>query len=347
MSIDAVTLTQMRYAVALRETRSFSQAAKTCHVTQSTLSIQIQKLEELLGAQVFDRSTKPLEPTAIGEQVIAIFEGVVQATDRIPLVVEKKISHISGQLKIGIIPTVSPLLTPAIARAFGQGQPPSTATGTARNSKPPATNDLVLSIEEVQTGLLLERLENATVDAAILADSPHAPWMHSSLLFEEEFLIYLGPNHRLLKKSVVSSEDLDPDEAWILKEGHCFGTQAMGLCTAARKGRETARKLRYAAGNFDSLIDLVDAAGGFTLLPWLYCHRQGILGLAQVKRFADPVPVRQVFYIQRKDSVKRSTHEYIKDLVTAALPAELGKEDPHSGARGPRSTKSIPVFAPS
>ena len=332
MSIDAVTLTQMRYALALRETRSFSHAAKLSHVTQSTLSIQIQKMEELLGAQVFDRLRKPIAPTATGEQLLAIFQGIIEATDSIPYVVGDQSSRLAGRLRLGVIPTVSPVITPVLAAHFG-------------HRGPAEAGNLRLTLEEVQTGTLLERLERGELDGAIIADSPRAAWMEATLLYEEEFLVYVDPAHSLAGVDRVTSDDLDPDEAWILKEGHCFGTQALGLCTAVRRERENQKKLSYSAGSFETLIDVVHAAGGFTLLPWLYCRRHGLLKLPQLKSFAPPVPVRQIFYLQRRDCLKKGAHEYIRSLVASSLPAEVRPPGRGGGPGDDPRSRPVPVFS--
>lgn len=337
MSIDAVTLTQMRYALALGETRNFSHAARSCHVTQSTLSIQIQKMEELLGVQVFDRLKKPVQPTAIGTDLLRVFSSIIQATDTIPYLVDQKSRSLSGRLRLGVIPTVAPFITPVLALAVS-------------SLDPSKGEDLQLSIGEVQTSLLLEQLEQGDIDAAILADSPRAVWMDAALLYEEAFLVYCNPQHHLVAAQTVKSEDLDASEAWILREGHCFGTQSMGLCTAARREREgngpSKRRLQYSSGTFDTLVDVVNATAGFTLLPFLYCRRHNLLKLPQLKAFAEPVPVRQIYYIHRRECPLAKAHDYIKRIIDTALPSEVRPSSPKGGQTS-RTTQVVPVFSES
>ncbi len=331
MTIDAVTLTQMRYALALNETRSFSNAARLCHVTQSTLSIQIQKMEELLGLPIFDRNKKPLEPTAVGAQILAVFENIIEATENIPYIIDKRIDRLGGRLKLGIIPSVSPFLAPVLAQSF------SGRTNQTSGALVPS-DDFQLMVQDIQTSELLRMLENSEIDGAILADSPKSSWMDATLLFSEEFLVYLHPQHALLPRSNIRSEDLDPSDAWILEEGHCFGTQSMGLCSGYASETEVIRKFRYGAGSFDTLIGLVNAGGGFTLLPWLYCFRNKLLDLKNLKKFEDPVPVREVYYLHRKDSLKKAAHEYLVSVLKQALPPLMGEPKSSTG------TRSIPVF---
>jgi LysR family hydrogen peroxide-inducible transcriptional activator len=331
VTIDAVTLTQMRYALALNETRSFSNAARLCHVTQSTLSIQIQKMEELLGLPIFDRNKKPLEPTAVGAQILAVFENIIEATENIPYIIDKRIDRLGGRLKLGIIPSVSPFLAPVLAQSF------SGRTNQTSGALVPS-DDFQLMVQDIQTSELLRMLENSEIDGAILADSPKSSWMDATLLFSEEFLVYLHPQHALLPRSNIRSEDLDPSDAWILEEGHCFGTQSMGLCSGYASETEVIRKFRYGAGSFDTLIGLVNAGGGFTLLPWLYCFRNKLLDLKNLKKFEDPVPVREVYYLHRKDSLKKAAHEYLVSVLKQALPPLMGEPKSSTG------TRSIPVF---
>lgn len=331
VSIDAVTLTQMRYALALNETRSFSNAARLCHVTQSTLSIQIQKMEELLGHQLFDRNKKPLEPSAVGAQVLPVFESIIEATEDIPYIIDKRMERLGGRIKLGIIPSVAPFLAPVLAQSFS-------ASPQLRIAARAPGQDFQLVVQDIQTSELLRLLEEAEIDGAILADSPKSSWMDSTLLFSEEFLVYLHPQHPLLARTRIRSEDLDLRGAWILKEGHCFGTQSMGLCSGYDSETEVVRKFRYGAGSFDTLIGLVNAGGGFTLLPWLYCFRNKQLDLPNLKQFEDPVPVREVYYLHRKDSLKKAAHEYLIAVLKQALPPLMGESRALSGAR------PIPVF---
>jgi LysR family hydrogen peroxide-inducible transcriptional activator len=335
MSIDAVTLTQMRYALALQETRSFSNAARMCHVTQSTLSIQMQKMEELLGVALFDRIKKPIQPTATGESLLTIFRQIIAATDAIPAVITQSTQNPTGHLRIGIIPTVAPALTATLALPFGHQATTSPAGGVA-----PGT--LSLSLEETQTGSLLERLERNDLDGGILADTPQAAWMHATLLYEEEFLVYLHPQHPLVSKDLLTPEDLDPQEVWILKEGHCFGTQSMGLCAAVRQTQATTRRLSFSAGSFDTLVDLVHAAGGFTLLPWLYCRRHNLLQKPQTKVFASPRPVRQIYYVRHYGSGNQNAHEHLCRIIQESLPVNLRPTPTSDGAA---ATKVVPVFS--
>jgi LysR family hydrogen peroxide-inducible transcriptional activator len=326
---DAITLTQMRYALALERMGSFVRAARTCRVSQSTLSIQIQKVEDLLGQTLFDRSQKPIGPTLVGSEILKVFHKIVQETDQIPHILTNSLGKVTGCIRIGFIPTLAPLLIPRLVP-------------TLRTFHP----DLKVSASEAETAHLIESIRNSDLDAGLLADTPQLPWIKAHLLFEEEFVVYFSPEHQLLKEEYVQSEALSPDEAWLLSEGHCFGTQSLQLCTAHSRGQDDPalkqKRFDYEAGHFETLRMIVDHCGGFTFLPWLYCAVAGLSEHPNIRRFRPPAPARQVFYAHRADSPFTLTHASIREnIVEKALKPLLAQIKNHE----PLGYRIIPYFS--
>lgn len=315
---DAITLTQMRYALALERMGSFVRAARTSRISQSTLSLQIQKMEDLLGHTLFDRSQKPIEPTPIGREILRVFQKIVHETDLIPQIVSNSLGQATGHLRMGVIPTLAPLLIPRLI--------PTLAT---------AFPDIRVTASETETAHLIDAIRSGDIDVGILADTPQLPWIKAHLLFEEEFSVYLSPEHPLLAKTFVDVESLTADEAWLLSEGHCFGSQSLQLCNAQSRSRAEQgmkqRRFEYEAGHFETLRMVVDHCGGFTFLPWLYCIVAGISEHTHIRRFAPQAPARQVFYAHRSDSplsrIHSKMHELISDKVIRPILHHANQDD--------------------
>lgn len=326
---DAITLTQMRYALALERVGSFVRAARTCRISQSTLSLQIQKVEDLLGQTLFDRSQKPIAPTPLGREILNVFQKVVQETDHIPQIVSNSLGRATGQLRLGVIPTLAPLLIPRLV--------PTLAT---------AFPDVRVTASETETAHLIDAIRSGDLDAGFLADTPQLPWIKAHLLLEEGFVVYLSPGHPLLKLAFVEAEALSADDAWLLSEGHCFGSQSLQLCNA--QTRTTAehgsiqKRFEYEAGHFETLRMVVDHCGGFTFLPWLYCVVAGISKHPQIRRFAPPEPARQVFYAHRTDSPFSGIHSSICNLILEKALAPLLQS---SGTGDTQGYRIIPYFS--
>jgi LysR family transcriptional regulator, hydrogen peroxide-inducible genes activator len=307
--MKSITLTQLSYVTAVSQARNFGLAAKACFISQPTLSMQIQKLEDDLGVTLFDRSKKPVEPTAMGKKIIEQAQIVLQEANRIEELIKEERGEISGEFKLGIIPTLAPYLLPLFLESF--------------ITTYPAVN---LIVEEFQTQKIIKMLKEDKIDAGILV----TPLNHKGIvewpIFNDPFLAYLSPKHPLLSLPQVSDKDLSLDDIWLLNEGHCFRDQAIEICKRVKGKGSKNKNLTFESGNLETLKRLVDQNFGYTLLPSL-----AILGMSaseqkkKVRFFKSPAPIREVSVVYSRNYLKKSIIQVLHKEVVSSLPKELKK----------------------
>lgn len=298
-----MNLQQLEYIVAVDLHRHFGKAAEACHVTQPTLSMMVRKLEEELDLRIFDRSRQPVLPTEIGALVIDQARRVLREAEMIGEIVGRRKAIPEGTLQLGIIPTLAPYLVPLFIRSFLHDYP-----------------RVQLKIAEYTTDVLLEHLKKGRLDAGILVTPLHMPNFRETPLFYESFLVYSShPTDR----EVIHPGEIDPDELWLMEEGHCFRSQILNLCELRPRAEPN---LEYAAGSIETLIRLVDGQHGITVLPEL-----ATLGLSPERKerlipFAEPVPVREVSLVTDRDHVKKHLIDLLQQEVLANLPEEVKRK---------------------
>lgn len=190
-----MTITQLQYVLAVAEHKNFTLAAEKCFVTQPTLSMQIQKVEEELGVQIFDRTKKPIQLTEIGLKIVNQAKNIVNEADRIQDIVDQQKGFIGGEFRLGIIPTVMPTLLPMFLKSFIK--------------KYPKVN---LIIEELNTKEIISKLNNGHLDAAIAATPLEEEKIKEIVLYYEPFVAYIPENHNTFNKKEISISDLDINE---------------------------------------------------------------------------------------------------------------------------------------
>lgn len=304
MDLEQVTLAQMRYALAVAQAGTFREAAADCHVTQSGLSMQLRKLEELLGVVLFDRSRKPVMVTVEGVVVLEQMRAVVRETERLrQIVVEEDVP--SGPFRLGVIPTLSPTVLPLFLGSFIEAHP-----------------RVELLIEELKTEEIIARLAADTLDAGLAATPLATPGLTEIAVGLEAFCAYLPPGHPLLKKKSVSQTALKAHELWVMPEGHCFRSQVLSYCDAGKSQRP--RRVQFESGSFETLIHLVDKGLGATVLPELVVH-----GLsagrrrAQVRPLVAPAPVREIGLVIGRTALRRRVVDALATSVRDALSTAL------------------------
>ena len=316
--MKSTTLTQLSYVVAVAQTRNFGLAAKACFISQPTLSMQIQKLEEELEVTLFDRSKKPVEPTTIGRQIVEQAQIVLQEAFRIEEIIKSERGEISGDFKLGIIPTLAPYLLPLFLEKF--------------TKKFPRVN---LIVEELQTRQIIQKLKEDEIDAGLLVTPLNIKGIVERPVFNEPFMVYLAPNHPLLSLSRVSDKDLNLDDIWLLNEGHCFRDQAIAICKKARGKGIKHRNLIFESGNLETLKRLVDQKFGYTLLPSL-----AILGMPaseqkkKIRCFKSPAPTREVSLVYSRAYLKKAIIDALYNEIVASLPKELKESKSHQRVIG-------------
>ncbi|QPJ63696.1 MAG: LysR family transcriptional regulator [Candidatus Nitronauta litoralis] len=318
-----MTLTQLQYVVAVDQKRNFGLAAQACFVSQPTLSMQIQKLEDDLGVSLFDRSKKPVEPTDIGRKVVAQAKVVLQEALRIEELIKSERGEIRGDFFLGIIPTLAPYLLPLFLEKFIK--------------KYPLVN---LIIEELQTQQIINRLNDDQLDAGLLVTPLNVPGIIEKPLFRDPFLVYLSPKHPLLSKSKVTHQDLSLEDVWLLNEGHCFREQAIEICGRVKSKNSGKKNLTFESGNLETLKRLVDQKFGYTLLPSL-----AILGMSatekkkKVRYFKAPIPTREVSLVYSRSFLKKSIIDALHNAISCSIPTELTKAKAHEQVIGVSSIK--------
>jgi LysR family hydrogen peroxide-inducible transcriptional activator len=294
IDITAVSLTELRYAVATADERHFGRAARACSVTQPTLSAQIQKLEKTLGVKLFERTSKSVHLTPVGEEVVAQARLVLDATEKIADVVQSRREPLSGPLRLGVIPTLSPYLLPWLV-------PP------LRDAFP----RLQLVFREAKTSEILDELAHHRLDAAILALPVQAPAIVTSPLFDEPFWFVAPAEHPLADRREVTESDLADECVMLLDEGHCLREQALAIC--ARAGATDDRRSDFRATSIETLRHMVASGMGSTLLPALAITERERNGRGvRAIPFAAPAPVRRMALAWRR------THPRASDLETLA-----------------------------
>jgi LysR family hydrogen peroxide-inducible transcriptional activator len=296
-----MTLAQLSYIVAVDTHRHFVKAAEHCGITQPTLSMQIQKLESELGVRIFDRTKQPVEPTDLGRRLIDQARLILSESERLGEIVNEATGTVSGELRLGVIPTLAPYTLPHFIVEFGRRYPAAS-----------------LVVEEVQTEQLVGLLQAGRLDAGLVATGIESRWITETILFEEPFVGYLSEGHPLFAEAELNVDDLSLDDLWLLNEGHCFRDQVVQLCGEVGRPGRTPRPLRFESGSLETLKRLVESSGGLTLLPYLATIDLGQSERERVRPFAAPAPSRQVRLIQGKTYLKRGLIEaFVGELMGA------------------------------
>jgi LysR family hydrogen peroxide-inducible transcriptional activator len=304
VDLEQVTLTQMLYAVAIGDCGSFRLAAEQVHVSQSGLSMQIHKLEELLGVVLFDRGRKPLLITPEGESALAQMRVVLRETERLGQVAAEQ-DEPAGVYRLGVIPTLSASVLPLFLRQF-----------VARWSR------VELTIEELKTEDIIARLQADTLDAGIAATPLAVAGLHEEVLGREPLLAYLSPGDALLRKKTIAQADLERRQLWVMPEGHCFRSQVLTYCSA--KVKATPTRVRFESGSFETLIRLVDEGLGATVLPALVADRlPRARRSAQLRPLVSPRPVREIGLVTARADLRRRVTEALAGAMRASLAAKL------------------------
>ena len=304
-----MTLTQLNYILAVDRCRNFAQAAKECFVTQPTLSMQIQKLEDYLQIQIFDRTKTPVEPTPMGKKVLQYAAQVMKNSHELEELSKSLRGEVSGEFILGVIPTLAPYILPLFIKDFGDKYP-----------------EVELKVYEYQTEEIIRLLKEGKIDGAILATPLEVKEIKEEHLFQEPFKIFLSPDHPLAKKKSLEEKDLDVSEAWLLKEGHCLRAQALQLCKIKKNAGKDGSNVMFEAGSMETLINLVKSVGGFTVLPQLTYMGLSTADQKNLRDFKGTTPVREISFVTGPQSIKSSIEKALIKSIQGNLPKDLKKE---------------------
>ncbi|TDW99330.1 hydrogen peroxide-inducible genes activator [Dinghuibacter silviterrae] len=293
---------QLEYIVAVDTYRHFATAAEKCFVTQPTLSMMIQKLEDELGAKIFDRSRQPVVTTEVGKPIVEQARIILKETAHLKELVRERQGTIAGELKVGIIPTLAPYLLPLFVKTFLKKYP------------------LVrLVITELRTETIIEQLKSGALDVGILVTPLGDAHLTELPLFYEEFVVYTAKNEPIWGKKYVLAEDIDVKHLWLMEEGHCMRSQILNLCEL-RKQVADHDNFHYEAGSIETLIKMVEANAGVTILPELAARDLGARQQKNLRYFKDPAPVREVSLTIHRHYVRRKLVDKLKEEILRQIP---------------------------
>jgi LysR family hydrogen peroxide-inducible transcriptional activator len=301
-----MTITQLQYVLAVAEHQNFTLAAEKCFVTQPTLSMQIQKIEEELGVTIFNRSKKPIQLTEIGAKIVNQAKNIVNESNRIKDIVDQQKGYVGGEFRIGIIPTVMPTLLPMFIASFQKKYP-----------------KVQLIIEELNTSDIITRLKNGHLDAAIAATPLDDDKIKEIVLYYEPFVAYVPENHPLYAKKTLTPSDLNPSEILLLRDGHCFRQSILNLC----KLDSSENSFRIESGSFETLSRLVDEGLGITLLPYLHTLNFADEKKHRLRHFADPKPAREVSLIFPNTELKKHIVEALRNSISGVIRGAIAFHD--------------------
>jgi len=299
-----MTLQQLEYIRALDIERNFVRAADRCFVTQPSLTMQVQKLEDELGVIIFDRSKKPLIPTPLGQAIVTQTYAILKEAERMKHLIAEQEGTLSGELIIGIIPTLAPYLLPLFLPLF-EGQHAG----------------IRLVVQELQTNAIIEKLRRDQLDLGILVTPLHERGITEQVLFQEPMVAYVGRNHRLFSKHEIDTSDLDLDDTWLLSEGHCLRGQVLNICKAQQT--DTQHPLVFESGSLETLERLVEMHRGMTILPYLATLNLNTTQRELLRPFKGIQPVREVSLVTNRVHVKTGMIAALRNVIISSVPSEL------------------------
>lgn len=297
-----MTLTELRYIVAVARELHFGKAASACFVSQPTLSVAVKKLEDELGIIIFERHKHDVTVTPTGKKVIEQAERVLEQARTIKLIAEEGKDPLKGDLKLGVIYTIGPYLLPRVIPLL-------------RNDAP----DLTLIIDEDYTSNLAEKLRQGDLDMIIVSTPFNLHGIVTEVLYKEPFVVALPKGHPLTKKKSIRVDDLAEETLLLLKTGNCFRDQVMEACPACRAdvfNRNTLQKT-LEGSSIDTIRQMVMAGSGVTVLP--NCSIAGTEeenSLLEYRPFARPVPKREVALAYRDSYPRKKLIELVKNSIS-------------------------------
>ena len=301
-----MTLQQLEYILAVARYGHFGRAAEACNVTQPTLSAMIGKLEEEIGAKLFDRNRQPICPTPVGERVVYQAKEVLEQADSIKDIVLEEKQSLSGIFRVGILPTIAPYLLP---RFFPQMM-----------KKYPT---LDIRVREMKTYQIKEALLQGDIDAGILATIEGLEEYEQTTLFYEKYIGYVSREDALFKKEVIRTADVASSrELWLLDEGHCFRDQMVRFCQM--KSSQTSQ-LAYNLGSMETFMRMVESGMGITFIPELAEMQLSEPQKELVRPFAIPIPTRELILITNKNFIRQTLLDTVVKEIQAAVPKNMLK----------------------
>jgi LysR family transcriptional regulator, hydrogen peroxide-inducible genes activator len=287
---------QLRYVVAVARTRNFSRAAEQCHVSQPSLSQQIQKLEDELGERLFDRMKREVKLTSHGETFLHRALRILEEADAAKREATDAKSLLRGTVTVGVLPTIAPYLLPDVMASFTKNFP-----------------GVQIVVQEDTTARLLKLALACEIDFALASRPIRDERLEVRELFSEELLLALPPRHPLIRKRTVSTDDLVDERLIVMQEGHCLGDQVLGFCDR----HDLHHHISFRSAQLETIQSLVRAGLGISLIPEMAAQRDR-KNAPEFRSLHSPKPSRQIVTVWPKQRPPgRAACEFLKAVPTS------------------------------
>ncbi len=294
-----MTITQLEYIVALAEHQNFSKAADFCCVSQPSLSMQIQKLEEELNVVIFNRKAKPICPSPQGEEILQTARRILVDAKSILSLSKGWSADVSGSVSIGVIPTIAPYLIPKFLSKFQKSFP-----------------QLSIRIAETTTENIKKELKAGKLDIGILVTPLNEEFIEMPLYYEELFL-YSNACNSLGEIDKI----LDPEKLWLLEEGHCLSNQVNSICNMQNRQHVESR-IAYDTGSLETIVRLAEDGNGQTIIPQMLINYLDPTNQNKVFDLPSPSPVREISIVHTNQYTRKGIIQAFKKAILAEIPEE-------------------------
>ena len=298
-----MNIQQLEYILAVDTYRHFAKAAEHCRVTQPTLSMMIQKLEDELGVKLFDRTVQPVCPTAIGEKIIDQARVILAQTAQVKEIISEEKQSLAGVFRLGVLPTIAPYLLPRFFPQLMEKYP-----------------ELDIRVTEMKTQNIQQALHAGDIDAAIIASKLEDSFLTEETLFYEQFYAYVSRKEPSFKHEVIRTSDITGERLWLLDEGHCFRDQLVRFC---QMEAVKVSQMAYRLGSMETFMRMVESGKGITFIPELAVAQLTEEQRQLVRPFAIPKPAREIVWVTRKDFIRHSVAGILIESIRKSVPKEM------------------------
>jgi len=304
-----MTLTELKYIVALAREKHFGRAAEACFVSQPTLSVAIRKLEDELGVQLFERGTAGIQTTAMGDQLIEQAQKVLDEASLLKDLARQGRDPLAGPLRVGVIFTIGPYLLPWLVPQMIQAHP-----------------SMPMLLQENYTVKLLETLRQGEIDVLILAEPFDAQGLVTEPVYDEHFMVAVPRQHPWAKRRRIPSAELTQQTMLLLGSGHCFRDQVVEICPELSRFSQASSSIQktFEGSSLETIRHMVASGVGITVLPQTACPRSRDDGFLCYIPFESPAPNRRVVLAWRKSFARPAAIEALKQQLKALdLPVQI------------------------
>ena len=295
-----MTITQLEYIVALADLQSFSKAADFCCVSQPSLSMQVQKLEDELNMTLFNRKAKPLQPTLEAREILDKARIILSESKSILSLTKGWATQVTGNLSIGVIPTIAPYLMPRFLADFQLKYP-----------------ELTITVSETTTENIKHEIAEGRIDLGILVTPLNSNLVEIPLYYEELFLYSNVWEEDGSKLSAV----LDPNKLWLLEEGHCLSNQINSICNM-NTGTRISSSLTYQTGSLETIVRMADLGFGQTIIPQMFVDYLDPKLKEKVHALPKPIPIREVSLVHAKSYSRKAIIKALQLEILAHIPMQ-------------------------